>query len=68
MNRVMLLTALAWLATSGAAFAEPASYEQAVAPFLKTHCLRCHGETKPKGEFRVDNLARDFTDLASAQR
>jgi len=33
-----------------------------VQPYLKDHCLRCHNEKKDKGDFRIDNLSRDFSD------
>ncbi len=36
--------------------------------FFAEHCVRCHGEKQQKGEFRVDTLPTDFTDLANAQR
>ena len=36
--------------------------------FFTEHCLRCHGEKQQKGEFRVDKLPADFTELANAQR
>lgn len=29
--------------------------------FLKTHCIRCHGPKKEKGDLRIDQLSRDFT-------
>jgi hypothetical protein len=29
--------------------------------FLAQHCYRCHGEKKQSGEFRLDTLARDFS-------
>lgn len=29
--------------------------------FLETHCLRCHGPEKEKGDLRIDELSRDFT-------
>ncbi|MBU6303099.1 MAG: DUF1592 domain-containing protein [Verrucomicrobia bacterium] len=29
-------------------------------PFLQTHCLRCHGPEKEKGDLRIDRLSRDF--------
>lgn len=32
----------------------------AVEPFFKEHCIRCHGEDKQKGDFRIDTLSRDF--------
>lgn len=42
------------LALSTAAAAEP--FEA----FLKTHCIRCHGPEKEKGDLRIDELSRDF--------
>lgn len=36
--------------------------------FLSRHCARCHTETKPRGEFRVDNLGRDFDQPRAAGR
>ncbi|MEY4482794.1 MAG: hypothetical protein RL693_246 [Verrucomicrobiota bacterium] len=29
-------------------------------PFLEKHCIRCHGSEKQKGDFRIDQLSRDF--------
>lgn len=47
---------------------DSAGYDKIVAPFLKQHCLKCHGETKPKGEFRVDaaKLPNDFLDIVAS--
>ncbi len=28
--------------------------------FLETHCIRCHGPEKVKGDLRIDQLSRDF--------
>ena len=28
--------------------------------FLDTHCIRCHGPKKAKGDLRLDELSRDF--------
>lgn len=36
--------------------------------FFADHCVRCHGAKQQKGEFRVDTLPMNFTDLAEAQR
>ncbi|MFO0869618.1 MAG: DUF1592 domain-containing protein [Pirellulales bacterium] len=42
---------------------DDAGFRQRVVPFLKTHCLRCHGKEKQEGEFRVDRqLKTDFLD------
>ncbi len=43
------------LAFAGAGFAaEP--YDT----FLETHCIKCHGPEKEKGDLRIDQLSRDF--------
>lgn len=31
-----------------------------VEPYFQEHCIRCHGEDKQKGDFRIDTLSRDF--------
>ena len=28
--------------------------------FVTTHCIRCHGPEKEKGDLRIDQLSRDF--------
>ena len=35
---------------------------------LQSHCERCHGPEKQKGNFRVDDLSPDITDLPTAER
>ena len=35
-------------------------YEKIVKPFFAAHCNKCHGEKKPKGDLRLDNLSVDF--------
>lgn len=42
--------------TSAVSAAEPQPFEV----FLKTHCVRCHGPEKEKGDLRIDQLSRDF--------
>ena len=63
------------LLASGAAFEATAAapgdgedFDQAVRPFFETHCVRCHGPAKQKGEFRVDTLTRDFANQGAAVR
>ncbi len=34
--------------------------EEPFEAFLKTHCVRCHGPQKEKGDIRIDRLSRDF--------
>ena len=37
-------------------------------PFLKKHCVVCHGAEKPKGGVRFDGPAPDFTDAKVAEK
>ncbi len=70
-GRLIILLAslgtLAWPASFCMA-AEPPGFDRAVAPLLQKHCLRCHDDKKQKGDFRLDTLARDFTDARTAQQ
>ncbi len=50
-------------AAAGRVFAEPA-----VEKFFADHCVRCHGEKKQKGDFRLDSLVREFGELQTAER
>lgn len=62
---------LAWLLVASAVCEgadAPAGFDQALQPFLKTYCLRCHDAQKQGGEFRLDTLSHDFADEAVAQR
>lgn len=47
---------------------DAAGYDKTIVPFLKQHCAKCHGEEKPKGEFRVDaaKLPNDFLDVVAS--
>lgn len=35
------------------------NFERDLAPYLRTHCIDCHGPTTQESEFRIDNLSRD---------
>jgi len=37
-------------------------------PFLKDHCVSCHGPEKQKGNLRLDTLSNDFADPAVAAK
>lgn len=43
-----------------------ADFDTSVRPFFAKYCGRCHGETDPEGEFRLDSLSRDFGDESIA--
>lgn len=61
---ILLLTA-PWLSAAEPTKAD-ADFAKAVQPFFDEHCVRCHGEKKQKGEFRIDTLSRDFLGGGSA--
>ncbi|MCI0361863.1 MAG: DUF1587 domain-containing protein, partial [Planctomycetaceae bacterium] len=48
------------------AFAQVA--EQQVRPLFAKHCLACHGEEKPKGDLRLDQLSVDLSDAATRDK
>ena len=55
------------ISASGLRAADTESFNQAVQPFFKTYCLRCHGDEKPEGNFSLGKLSRNFVEEASAQ-
>jgi mono/diheme cytochrome c family protein len=55
---------LALVATPGDKGSDAGRHDDLVRPFLARHCLECHAGDKPKGDFRLDRLAPDFTDDA----
>ena len=63
------LLALLWLWCGGAsreAADGPTGFEKIAQPFLSEHCVRCHGEKKQKGKFRIDQGPTKLTDPAFA--
>lgn len=37
-------------------------------PFFQKYCLRCHNDQQQEGEFRLDTLSLDFSNVETAQR
>jgi hypothetical protein len=68
MRRFFSVIALVAAAAGACAAAEPGSFDQAILPFLKENCIRCHGPEKQKGDLRLDTLSHDFNTDAVAQR
>jgi len=62
-----------WMTSRSWAPAAPGDEENArpfdseARAFLAKHCVACHGAEKPKGKFRVDQLALDFADRANRE-
>src|SRR4051794_11502121 len=38
----------------------PMDFDRDIAPILKEHCLDCHGATKQRGDFRLDDKGAAF--------
>ena len=55
-NRFIVLILMCLLLTSGMASAQ-SSFDKDLQPYLKTHCIRCHGAQKQEGDFRIDRLS-----------
>ncbi len=69
MKRFLIITlALCCVRATTAADEVPRELDAAVQSFLSTHCLRCHNAERQEGEFRLDTLSRDFSDMFVAQR
>ncbi len=45
-----------------------AGFSNIVQPFLKEHCVSCHGPEKQKGKLRLDTLANDFGDPSAVTK
>lgn len=45
-----------------------AGFKEVVGPFLKEHCVECHGPEKQKGKLRLDVLGGDFADAGVAAK
>ena len=41
-------------------------FQKIVKPFFETHCVRCHGTKKQKGDLRLDRVIPDFDSTKSA--
>lgn len=64
-----LVCSLLFLGMAGsAASAVTASAAEPFDEFLTTHCIKCHGPDKEKGDLRIDRLSRDFKSGADAHR
>ena len=44
------------------------AYDDQVRPFLDAHCVGCHGAVKPKGDFRIDQLAPNLDAATNRDR
>lgn len=56
---IAITTLLTGAVAPAAAADEPIPFSR-VMPLFETHCHKCHGIEKPKGDFRIDKLNPDF--------
>ncbi|MFO0816931.1 MAG: DUF1592 domain-containing protein [Pirellulales bacterium] len=47
---------------------DAAEFDKTVQPLFAKYCLRCHDSKKQEGQFRLDNVSRNFADMLVAQR
>lgn len=59
-SRLQFRSLCAALPVASVAFAGSVHAAESFEAFLKTHCIRCHGPEKEKGDLRIDQLSRDF--------
>ena len=65
MTRLALFVGLCTVAAAPAVQAEsPPSFQTVVQPFLKAHCLRCHGPDRQRGDVALDELTSVDADNA----
>lgn len=62
----LLLVTQAWSASAEQPYAS--AYENNVVPFLKQHCIACHGPEKQEGEVRFDGPMPDLVDVTLSQQ
>ena len=59
----------AFAADKSAVEPDSAGYRDVVAPFLKQHCVRCHGPMKQEGQFHLEqHLKTDFLDPSAKEK
>ena len=64
----LVLLANAAFAAEPAHQPDAAGFAGVVQPFLKEHCVSCHGPKKQKGDLRLDTLANTFLDPATVEK
>ncbi|MDA0589227.1 MAG: DUF1592 domain-containing protein [Planctomycetota bacterium] len=62
----LIMTSQAWSASAQQPL--ESAYADKVAPFLKQHCISCHGAEKQEGEVRFDGAMPDLIDAKQSER
>ena len=61
-----VMSAVVWLAATGASFAQTDSQSNLPVEFFERHCHRCHGPERQEANLRIDTLDRAFADNRAA--
>ena len=61
-----VVIALTWAVLAGTCSAQQ-TFDAVVLPFVQKHCIRCHGSEEQEGDFRLDQLKRDFDSPLAAE-
>ena len=64
-GRKISLVSLGVILSGGPLYAEE-GFHALITPFIKEHCVQCHGEKKQKGDIRLDTLSTDFSSASNA--
>ncbi len=63
----LLIAAVTWFFAGSFALGND-DFSEIVQPFLKKHCVACHGSKAPKGKFQLDDLAENKFDPGDVKR
>ena len=65
---VLLVALLASVTLSPCASGSDADFPEIIQPFLKEHCVKCHGPKKKKGKLVLHTIKDDFGSEAGSER
>jgi len=68
MGRLTISVCLLFFCPVVAVADDVADSDKTVQPFFAKHCSRCHDAKQQEGEFRLDTLSREFSNMLVAQR
>jgi mono/diheme cytochrome c family protein len=57
LRQAVIAVAMVWFGVAPTAVIASPSFVADVQPYLRAHCLRCHGPEKQEAEFRLDKLS-----------
>lgn len=57
---ILLMCGFAFKASANDSESPSSDFDSVVLPFLKTHCVDCHGESRSKGGLQLHDIGSDF--------